>query len=33
LLKTFSHKLSPEEFQTLREIIEIQRKVNPLYAY
>ena len=33
LLKTFSHKLSPEEFQVLREIIEIQRKVNPLYAY
>ena len=33
LLKTFSHKLSPEEFQILREIIEIQRKVNPLYAY
>lgn len=33
LLKTFSHKLSPEEFQTLREIIEIQRKINPLYAY
>jgi translation initiation factor 5B len=32
-LKTFSHKLSPEEFQVLREIIEIQRKVNPLYAY
>ena len=33
LLKTFSHKLNPEEFQVLREIIEIQRKVNPLYAY
>ncbi len=33
LLKTFSHKLSSEEFQVLREIIEIQRKVNPLYAY
>lgn len=33
LLKRFSHKLSPEEFQVLQEIIEIQRKLNPMYGY
>jgi translation initiation factor 5B len=33
LLKQFSHKLSPEEFQILNEIIETQRKINPAYAY
>ncbi|HXV38469.1 MAG TPA: translation initiation factor IF-2 [Nitrosopumilaceae archaeon] len=33
LLKTFSHKLSPEEFQVLQEITTIQRKLNPMYGY
>jgi translation initiation factor 5B len=33
LLKRFSHKLSPEEFQVLQEITEIQRKLNPMYGY
>ncbi|MEX0764627.1 MAG: translation initiation factor IF-2 [Nitrosopumilaceae archaeon] len=33
LLKRFSHKLSPEEFQVLQEIVEIQRKQNPMYGY
>ena len=33
LLKSFSHKLNPEEFQVLQEIVEIQRKQNPMYGY
>ncbi len=33
LLKRFSHKLSPEEFEVLNEIITIQRKLNPAYGY
>lgn len=33
LLKRFSHKLSPEEFQVLKEITTIQRKLNPMYGY
>jgi len=33
LLKRFSHKLSPEEFQVLQEITTIQRKLNPMYGY
>ncbi len=33
LLKQFSHKLNPEEFQTLKEIVEIQRKLDPAYGY
>ncbi|VVC06358.1 putative translation initiation factor IF-2 [uncultured archaeon] len=33
LLKQFAHKLSPEEFQILNEIISIQRKINPVYGY
>ncbi len=33
LLKTFSHKLSPEELGVLEKIIEIQRKNNPAYGY
>ena len=33
LLKRFSHKLSPDEFQVLQEITEIQRKLNPMYGY
>ncbi len=33
LLKQFAHKLSPEEFQILNEIISIQRKVNSAYGY
>ena len=33
LLKQYSHKLSPDELQTLKEIIEIQRKSNAAYGY
>ena len=33
LLKRFSHKLNPEEFEALKAIIEIQRKNNPVYGY
>lgn len=33
LLKRFSHKLNPEEFQVLYQIVEIQRKQNPMYGY
>lgn len=33
LLKQFSHKLNPEEFQVLKEIVEIQRKTNAAYGY
>ncbi len=33
LLKQFSHKLSPEESQILKEIVEIQRKSNAAYGY
>jgi translation initiation factor 5B len=33
LLKQFAHKLNPEEFHVLTEIVEIQRKINPAYAY
>jgi translation initiation factor 5B len=33
LLKQFSHKLNPEELQTLKEIVEIQRKQNSAYGY
>lgn len=33
LLKQFSHKLNPEEFQTLKKIIELQRKLNSVYGY
>jgi translation initiation factor 5B len=33
LLKRFSHKLNPEEFQVLQEITTIQRKLNPMYGY
>ena len=33
LLKTFSHKLNPEEFDVLKKIIEIQRNKNPAYGY
>ncbi|MBI3842669.1 MAG: translation initiation factor IF-2 [Thaumarchaeota archaeon] len=33
LLKRFSHKLKPEEFQILQEIVELQRKQNPMYGY
>jgi translation initiation factor 5B len=33
LLKQFAHKLTPEELQVLKEIIEIQRKLNPAYGY
>ena len=33
LLGKFSHKLSPEEFQILNEIVAIQRKRDSAYAY
>ena len=33
LLKKFSHKLSSEELVVLNEIVEIQRKINPVYGY
>lgn len=33
LLKQFAHKLTPEELQVLKEIVEIQRKINPVYGY
>ncbi len=33
LLKRFEHKLSPEEVEVLKEIIAIQRKLNPAYGY
>ncbi len=33
LLKNFSHKLSPDEFKTLNEIVEIQREIDPAYGY
>ena len=32
LLK-LSHKLSPEEFEILNHIVEVQRKLDPAYAY
>jgi len=32
-LKKFKHKLSPDEQRVLDEIIEIQRKTNPVYGY
>lgn len=33
LLKKLSHKLSPEEFETLNHIVEIQRELDPAYGY
>ena len=33
LLGKFAHKLSPEETEVLNEIVEIQRKKDPAYAY
>lgn len=33
LLQKFSHKLSPEEYETFNEILEIQRKLDPAYGY
>ncbi len=33
LLKQFLHKLNPEEQNVLKEIVEIQRKINPVYGY
>ena len=33
LLKEFSHKLNPEELDTLKKIIELQRKINSVYGY
>jgi translation initiation factor 5B len=32
-LKKFSHKLNSEELKVLNEIVEIQRKINPVYGY
>jgi len=33
LLKKYAHKLSSEELTVLNEIVEIQRKINPVYGY
>jgi len=33
LLKNFAHKLSSEEIATLNDIVAIQRKIDPAYAY
>ena len=33
LLQRFTHKLSPDENRVLQEIVEIQRKKNPMYGY
>jgi translation initiation factor 5B len=33
LLKKYAHKLSSEELQVLNEIVEIQRRTNPVYGY
>ena len=33
LLKDLSHKLSSEEFEILNHIVEVQRKLDPAYAY
>ena len=33
LLKKYMHKLNSEELELLKEIVEIQRKINPVYGY
>ena len=33
LLRDFAHKLSSEELETLNEIVETQRKLDPAYGY
>jgi len=33
LLNQFTQKLSSEERNTLNEIVEIKRKINPVYGY
>jgi len=33
LLKRFEHKLSPEDVEVLKEVMTIQRKLNPAYGY
>jgi translation initiation factor 5B len=33
ILKRFTQKLNSEERNTLNEIVEIQRKINPVYGY
>ena len=33
LLKKYSHRLDSEELKVLNEIVEIQRKINPVYGY
>ena len=33
LLKKYSHRLDSEELKVLKEIVEIQRKINPVYGY
>ena len=33
LLKKYSHRLDSEDLQVLNEIVEIQRKINPIYGY
>ena len=33
LLKKYSHRLDSEELKVLKEIVEIQRNINPVYGY
>ena len=33
LLKKYAHRLDSEELKILNEIVEIQRKINPVYGY
>jgi len=33
LLKNYMHKLNPEESKIFSKILEIQRKINPVYGY
>jgi len=33
LLKNYMHKLNPEESKIFNKILEIQRKINPVYGY
>ena len=33
IFKDLSHKLSSEEFEILNHIVEVQRKLDPAYAY
>ena len=33
LLKKYSHRRDSEELKVLKEIVEIQRNINPVYGY